>query len=421
MLNLICWWTSTTPQIKHYMNTNKFIGSILIVIGTIIGGGMLGLPIISAQAGFSIAAVMLIAIWVILTITGLLTLEVNLAFEESANSFGTMAFRTLGTFGKVISWLCTLLLLYSLTAAYISGGASLLTNVIELILHVKTSNFISALIFTIVLGGMVFWSTKTVDYSNRFFLSIKGLTLTIILIILFPKVNLINITRGLQDNTGKSLIPMIPIFLCSFGFHPIIPSLSNYLGKKPRELKFAVIFGTSIALIIYILWLFVTLGIVPLSGTHGFIKADSSIGEFIKNIYTIADNKWGTLAINLFSNIAITTSFLGVTLGLFDFLADGFKRSDTHFGRLQTWLLTFIPPLIFALFFPKGFLLALNYAAFFATILIIIMPALMAYNLRKNAKLHSPYKVFGGKYLLIFIILVGIAALFVQISSLGAT
>lgn len=398
------------------MNTSKLIGSILIIIGTMIGAGMLALPIVSAEAGFATAAIMLVAMWAVMTITGLLTLEVNLAFEEYANSLGTMAFRTLGVSGLVVSWLCTLLLLYALTAAYISGGTSLLANIAELILHVKPPNWFNALLFLVVMGGIVFLSTKSVDYCNRFLMGFKGLSLAIAFILLFPQVNFVNMMR---ESCGiKSLLPMLPIFLCSFGFHPTIPSLSIYIGRKPRELKFAIIYGSIAALVIYSLWLFVTMGTVPLMGEHSFASAGQSVGELIKTIYVIANNKWITVGINVFSNVAMTTSFLGVTLGLFDFLADGFKRSNTRFGRFQTSLLTFIPPLIFALFFPDGFVLALKYAAFFATILVVILPALMAYKLRSNAGLSSPYRVFGGKYLLFFIMAIGVLMLLVEIFAL---
>jgi tyrosine-specific transport protein len=394
------------------MNISKLIGSILIIIGTMIGAGMLALPIVSAKAGLTIAAIMLVAMWAVMTITGLLTLEVNLAFEKHANSFGTMAFRTLGVFGMVVSWLCTLLLLYALTAAYISGGASLLANVTELILHVKTASWFNALLFIVVMGGIVFLSTKSVDYCNRFFMSFKGLSLAIAFVLLFPQINFTNMVREACES--KFLLPMLPIFLCSFGFHPTIPSLSIYIGRKPRELKFAIICGSTTALILYLLWLFVTMGSVPLVGEHSFVLIGQSVGELIKTICVIANNKWVTIGINVFSNVAMTTSFFGVTLGLFDFLADGFKRSNTRFGRLQTSLLTFIPPLMFALFFPDGFILALKYAAFFATILVIILPALMAYKLRNNAVLSSPYRVFGRKYLLFFIMAIGALMLFVE-------
>ena len=106
----------------------------------------------------------------------------------------------------------------------------------------------------------------------------------------------------------------------------------------------------------------------------------------------------------------MTTSFLGVSLGLFDFLADGFKRKDDRFGRFQTTLLTFIPPLAFALFFPSGFILALEYSALFAIILEIFLPSLMVYKLRRSSTLKSPYRFFmNSTVAAIFFILIGIA------------
>lgn len=401
------------------MVTNKLFGSTLIIIGTMVGAGMLALPMVSAGVGFTVATLLLIAFWLLMTITGLYTLEVNLAFPPYANSFSTMSAATLGSMGRCITWLCTLLLLYSLTAAYISGNGSLINYLIELIFHFKTPQIVDASVFILVMGGIVYWSTSAVDYCNRLLLSFKGILLVGTLVLLMPQVDWINITRQSQENFGKYFWPMIPIFLCSFVFQLIIPSLSNYLDRRPKELKLTIILGSTITLIIYWLWLLVTIGIVPWIGEYSFTSLNSSngsVGEFIKIIYSFANNnKWVTISINSFSNIAVPTSFLGVTLGLFDFLADGFKRPNTHFGRLQTALLSFIPPFIFAVFYPNGFILALKYAAFFATILVVILPPLMAMNLRKNKEFISPYRVFGGRYLLVLVIAIGIILFGAQI------
>ena len=392
-----------------------------MIIGTMIGAGMLALPMVSAKAGFVVSAIILIATWAVMTITALLTLEVNLVFEEYSNSLGSMAFRTLGILGKTMSWLCTLFLLYALTAAYISGNASLLTNVVELTFHIKIPNWINATTFLIVMGGVVFWSTKCVDYCNRLLISLKGLLLLVTFSLLLPRVDFVNIVRSSYDSKG--LLSMIPVFLCSFGFHPIIPSLSNYIGRKPQELKFAIICGSSTALVIYLLWLFTTIGVVPWIGAHSFTSivqpnGHMLVGDFVKNIYETVDNKWMTVGINGFSNVAMTTSFLGVTLGLFDFLADGFKHSNNRSGRFKTSLLAFTPPLIFALFFPNGFIRALKFAAFFAAIITVILPTLMAYKLRNNVELSSPYRVFGGKYLLFSIMIIGASILCIILFSL---
>ena len=64
--------------------------------------------------------------------------------------------------------------------------------------------------------------------------------------------------------------------------------------------------------------------------------------------------RWGHTFFSFLCNCS--TSFLGVTLSLSDFLTDGFKIKKSWEGRLMACLLTFIPPLIFVLTYQRGFL-----------------------------------------------------------------
>jgi len=396
---------------------SKLLGSCLILIGTIIGAGMLALPLVSGISGFLYASLLMIAVWALMTITGLLVLEVNLTLDSTACSFSSMADKTLGKPGKIIAWITCLLLLYALTAAYMSGATSLL-SVLMNSCHIKAPNFMNAVFFTLVFGGAVFWSTKITDYFNRGLISIKGGLLLATLALLLPHINISNLLELHGSLETKCFIGMIPIFLCAFGYHTVIPSLRMYLGEQPRELKLIIILGTTVSLIIYLLWLAVTLGIIPLAGTNSFTtltKNNGSVGELVSTVTLLTNSKGLSSAINGFSDIAMTTSFLGVTLGLFDFLADGFKRPNTRYGRSQTALLTFVPPLIFAYYYPQGFILALKYAAIFVTILEVILPALMAYKLRTNSTLPSNYRVFGGNKLLFIITIIGFILIISQL------
>ncbi len=57
---------------------------------------------------------------------------------------------------------------------------------------------------------------------------------------------------------------------------------------------------------------------------------------------------------HLFADLALATSFLGVSLGLFDYLADLFQRRNNAVGRLQTGLITFLPRWHLLCFIPAG-------------------------------------------------------------------
>ncbi len=111
--------------------------------------------------------------------------------------------------------------------------------------------------------------------------------------------------------------------------------------------------------------------------------------------------------LNVFANLAIVSSFLGVSLGLFDYIADKFKFDDSTKGRTQTALVTFGPPAIGGLFFPDGFLYAISFAGLAAVLFVAIMPALLVRQCRRRFD-NSLYRVWGGDGLVYLIILYGI-------------
>ena len=392
-----------------------------MLIGITIGAGMLALPLISAKSGFILSSLALIGIWALMAYTGLLVLEVNLAFPVYRNNFSSMSKMTLGHWGYLVTWISCIALLYALAAAYISGNSSLLSAGFKLFLHRNVPKPLNALFFTIIFGGAVFWSTQIVDHLNRYLLALKATLLIAAIVLLMPHINM-NLLLN-QSYQAKSLFASIPVFLCAFGYHTIIPSLSNYLGQCPKKLKKVIIIGASVPLIFYLLWMFVILTIVPLAGKYGFdsISANNhaSLEGLMYNLYHLVQKKWVNIVVNAFSDIAMTTSFLGVTLGLFDFLADHFKRLNTTLGRLQTAALTFIPPLLFACFYPNGFITALRYVAIFVAILEIILPALMVWFLRRQpARFKSPYRVWGNNVVLAIVILCGFLLITIQFFNL---
>jgi len=286
-----------------------------------------------------------------------------------------------------------------------AGESSSVVELVKSTFDIEVSSWLASGLFTVALGAAVFWSTAAVDNLNRCLFSFKGFLLVATIALISPKVDINKIISGQSIEQSKYLWAATPILVCIFAYHFVIPSLRMYVGNKPNELKWILISGTTISLIIYLLWVVVTLGVVPLTGDSSFATADSS--NFVNILMTIVGNKWVAASINGFYSVTITTSFLGVSIGLFDFLADGFKRQNTRFGRLQTSCLTFIPPFMLALLWPHGFHVAMIWSACCAAILFIMLPAMMVYRLRKNKELKSSYRTPGGNVSLILIAIIG--------------
>lgn len=64
----------------------KAIGATLLISGTMLGAGMLALPLVSAGMGFGYACLTLFLIWMLMTYTGLMLLEVCLSFPKATVS-----------------------------------------------------------------------------------------------------------------------------------------------------------------------------------------------------------------------------------------------------------------------------------------------------------------------------------------------
>ena len=122
------------------------------------------------------------------------------------------------------------------------------------------------------------------------------------------------------------------------------------------------------------------------------------------------------VVLDFFAYMAIASSFLGVTLGLFDYITDLLQWGNSLWGRIKTALVTFLPPLMMSLFYPYGFVTAIAYAGLAVSFWMIIIPALLACASRKKFP-NSNYKVFGGKWMIYVVILFGLLNIFCYIAS----
>ena len=384
---------------------SRFIGSILVVAGTTVGAGMLALPMTSSRVGFINSTLLLVAMWAFTCFTALLTLEINLRFG-GGYSISYLAGKVFGRFGKWIASLSMGLLFYALLSAYATGGASFLKEGFESILGLHFPFSVMALIFITMLGFFVYSSTRYVDYANRLLLFFKMGIFFSLIYFLIPFIQ----TKCLTTTVGEynALWLAIPIFFTSFGFHGSIPTLINYVGPNPIYLRKVIIIGSLAPLVIYILWQTVTLGALPPS-TPGIVNAEEqNVAFFIRNLNEVTQRSTIGSFSNIFAFFGVSTSFLGVAIGLFDYLAESLKKSNNSIHRLQTALLTFLPPLFFALFYPNGFIIALGYAAIALSVLAVLLPAAIAYKLRQSNRI-TMYKVIGGNITLIFIFLCGLS------------
>jgi tyrosine-specific transport protein len=378
----------------------KMLGSIAIVAGTAIGGGMLALPLATASLGTIPALLLLLSIWGISIYTSLLMLEINLRAGVGLNVHAITG-KTLGKVGQLIQGGSFLSLLFALTMVYLMGGSSLLKSRFEP-LGITMDHEYAVLLFTLIFGGFIAIGVSWIDKASRILFTAMVALFIIVVLFLLPEVSPNYLLRGSavelvsKGELGHLWLAAIPVVFTSFGFHVCIATIVRYLDGEGMSLRKVLIIGSTIPLVCYILWLMVTLGTVGGATVYGF---EGSLPKLVAALQAIAHSTIMQQCIDLFANLALITSFLGVTMSLFDYIAELTRAKDNLSGRIQTWLVTFIPPLLCALYYPDGFIQVLGFAAIPLVVMIIFLPIAMALGQRRQNL--GGYQVSGGKPALI--------------------
>jgi len=396
--------------------TPSTFAGMVIIGGTIIGAGMFSLPVVMSGAWFFWSLAALVFTWFCMLHSGLMILEANLNYHVGA-SFDTMTRDLLGNAWNRINGLSIAFVLYILTYAYISASGSILHHTFGE-LSINAPARLAGLLFALVVAFIVWLSTRAVSRMTAIVLGAKVITFFLTFGSLLGHVEpatLFNVAESHPSYTPY-LLMTLPFCLASFGYHGNVPSLMKYYGKNPRVIVRCLIGGTLLALGLYAVWLLATMGNIPRHDFIAIARKGGNIDVLVQALSGVLNSRSLDLLLVVFSNFAVASSFLGVTLGLFDYLADLFGFDDSRLGRLKTALLTFAPPIIGGLLWPDGFLYAIGYAGLAATIWAAIVPALLARASRK--RFGSPqFRVWGGTPMIVLILVFGIGNALVHLMS----
>ncbi|KAI4305874.1 hypothetical protein L6164_029209 [Bauhinia variegata] len=365
--------------------------AILLVTGTTVGAGILALPAVTQESGFSAFAVICIFCWVYMVVTGFLIAEVNVKTMCELGSGGvslvSMARRTLGTVGVQVSCWSYIFIHYALLVAYVARSSDILTNFIGIPI------WESAAFFTLAFGGLCFFGSK------RFIGAVNGI-LVFGLIISFAALMAVASGDLHWDALSKAnfqAAPMsIPIIALSFVYQNVVPVLCTNLEGDLSKVRSAIVFGTGIPLVLFLVWNGVILGTVSDTGMsldplQQLRSTNGIVGPIVE----------------VFSLLAMGTSYIGFVLGLSDFLSDLLKL-PTGENMPLPYLLTLVPPLILALLDPEIFFKALDFAGTYGVLLLFgVIPAAMSWSDRySNSSLavKLPELVPGGRITLLLVL-----------------
>lgn len=380
----------------------SLFGGAAIIASVCVGGGMLGLPSAGSGAWTLWTVFVMLITMAVMTISGAMLLEAYKKYDLRA-SFNTVTKDVLGNKVNIINNLAVYFVGGILLYAYITSSAFILQDLLGI------NSKIASVLFVLVFGAFVWHSTRAVDRISvilivfmvlSFVFSIFGLTANISLDTLFD-------TQSTNDSGYlKYAMMMLPVALTSFGYHHSVSSMRAYYGEEKKAAK-AIFYGTLISLLLYMVWVASIFGNLPRDQFAPIIESGGNVDVLLKTLGGVVDSATVKHTLNAFSMAAILSSFIGVGLGVFDFLADFFGFQNDKVGRTKSYLVTFLPPLMLSILFPFGFVTAIGYAGAVATIWTCIIPAVLVYKIRQQGT-QDGFTVGGGNLLISGVILFGI-------------
>ncbi len=377
-------------------------GGACIIASVCVGAGMLGLPSAGAGAWTSWSSLAIILTMIVMTVSGWMLLEAFKPYELTA-SFNSVTKDLLGhkinVFNNLTVYFVGGILLY----AYITSSGLILSGLLGI------NSQLASVLFVLVFSCFVWHSTRAVDRISVVLIAFMVLSFVFGVSGLAANIDATMLFHSLTEELGQApyALAMLPVALTSFGYHHSVASMRAYYGEEQKA-KQAILGGTLIALALYLLWLLSIFGNLPRNAFGPIIAKGGDVDVLLGALSSVIESKRVSNAINLFSMAAILSSFIGVGLGVFDYLADLFKFDNSRQGRAKSWGVTFLPPLLLSLLFPFGFVVAIGYAGAAATVWACIIPALLAKKSRELAPQGGGFKAPGGQPMVVAVIVFGV-------------
>lgn len=386
---------------------NSAFGATALITGCCVGAGMLGLPLVTMSSGFILSIIPLFIGWFYMYFSGLMVLEVYLDTKKNINLMGLLN-ETLGKGAKIIGAGLFLFLFYSILTAYLNASSIIIQEACNWLFKINLSQSYYLFFNAFILFNIILFTTKKVDFINRFLVFCMLFFYVCLIYIGMSQVDIVNLKTV---STPSAIIWSIPVFILSFGFQNLIPTVSHYLNYDAKGIKSALFRGTFAALIIYLIWNLIILG--------GISSEDRKIIEGSANalhkLFNSSNLRVGFF-IKGFSFFAIITSVLAVSLSFVNFISDSSENRKNH---LFYTACVIVPPTIFSFLNPDIFLTMLHIAGGIGAVCLFgVLPPLMIWKKRYVLK-GSHKKIFPfGKIGTISYLLISIAIIVLEILNL---
>lgn len=368
---------------------NKRLAAISVLIGTVIGAGILGIPYVVMKSGFAFGLLNIFLVAAMILITHLYLGEISLRTKTNHHLAG-YAGKYLGKKGKYLMFFAFAFGAYAALLAYLIGESISFSH-----LFFQTSQYslLFGIGFWILMTILTHQTIKALEEGEELGITLIIVMISFIIIFFWNKINVSNLT---YLNMQNIFLPFGVILFAFLGFSAI-PEIERILDKKQDKklTKSVIIISNLTALAIYIIFTLIVLG---------------AKGTATPQIATIVLGK----PFIILGILTMFTSYLAISFALIDTF-----RFDFNKTKKQAWFYTTIIPI--ALFIILSFIEGATFIKVLSLGGVISggMTAILILAMVKKAKLKGSrkpeYQIPYSKILTIILITLFVAGALLEI------
>ncbi len=242
----------------------SIFGGACIIASVCVGAGMLGLPTSGAGAWTMWSVLVIGLTMAMMTLSGWFLLEAYRYYDWRV-SFNTVTQDLIGHKTNMINNLAVYFVGGILLYAYTTASGGILDNLLGKYIDLgEFSSRLWSIFFVIAFSGFVWLSTKAVDRISVLLIIVMLLTFVLSISGLAAEINVSTLfdSNNTDGSYAKYSLGLLPVALTSFGYHHSVSSMRSYYNDE-KKARYAILGGTSIALVFYLLWIFSIFGNLP--------------------------------------------------------------------------------------------------------------------------------------------------------------
>jgi len=367
------------------------IKGVFVFAATIIGAGILALPVAAAKTGFFPMLLLLLVVGAVSVFSALYIAETEI-HTEGDHHLPSLAREHLGNTGFAVMISGIVIYICGALVGYLAAGGQLFYSLSNGKIPVSAG----ILIYCAAGSLIVHFGLKIMSRVETYLFSAMLILIGMVIALTLPNIEI----PLVLETHWRDTLNVFGVVLFAYVGHSVIPSIARGL-KKHEDINRISIWGVLIPLLLYVVWCFVVMGAVPKTAGHGqpSLAGAKIAGQPATIPLGLIVGGSVVLLGNLFAVLSTMTSYIGFGFSLKEAYVDVAAEMHQKISPRAVTLLVVIPPLVIALFKPKVFVHALDIAGTYGGgVFVGILPVLMVLRSRKKAK-SIKLMTWGGKWM----------------------